>query len=169
MEKNKDEDTGIASYNEFIKSNIEDLFTKVSSIHKQKKTFKNNFNIIEPVRVHVGSTIQASNNNNNQVDLQEKQHLGYYIPFIPSLKKLLDTQLSDPIIAAHPNVFKMNVLDGELIKEKMKRKNTLAIAMYLDDLELVNVAGSGTKIHKQSKFYHIKYFKYIEKLFTVCI
>ena len=85
------------------------------------------------------------------------------------MKKLLDTQLSDPIIAAHPNVFKMNVLDGELIKEKMKRKNTLAIAMYLDDLELVNVAGSGTKIHKQSKFYHIKYFKYIEKLFTVCI
>jgi hypothetical protein len=32
----------------------------------------------------------------------------------------------------------------------MQIKNTLAFALYLDDMELVNLCGSGTKVHKQS-------------------
>lgn len=134
-----------------MKTSIDELFKYTDTAYKQKKVFLDNYETILPQRVELGSTFSAPDYNISE-DLIEKKHFSYYIPFIPSLQKLIKTlpsELSDPI-TSNKNI-KTNVFDGEKIKAKMKRKNTLAIVLYLDDMEYVNIAGGATKIHKQSK------------------
>ena len=69
---------------------------------------------------------------------------------LPSLQKLLDTLPNQLISPKINQTIKTNVFDGKHMEKKMKRKNTLAFALFVDDMELVNVCDAGTKVHKQS-------------------
>lgn len=151
IKTNRQHDTLITEYEMFMQKSINALFKNINTAYKQKKAFLENFEVVLPEKVHIGSTIGAPNYENEMV-LTETIHLAYYVPFIPSLRKLLKT-LPTKLLDPTPNrVIKTNVFDGDKIKEKMKRKNTLAIVLYLDDMEFVNIAGSGTTIHKQSYY-----------------
>ena len=155
LENNDQNESLISIYNEFIIKNVEDMFNKVDSAHKQRSIYMQNNEVVMGNKIHIGSKFKADNKKN----LVEKKYFGYSIPMLPSLKNLLKSlpeKLVEPIVNEK---IKTNVFDGERIKTKMKRKNTLAFALYLDDMELVNVCGSGTKIHKQSKFEHKIFFK----------
>ena len=150
--ENNEKENSIARYNEFLLQNIEDMFNKVDSAHKQRSIYSQNNDVVMGKKIHIGSKFKADNKKN----LIEKKYFGYSVPMLPSLKNLLKSipqKLFEPRIN---ETIKTNVFDGERIKNKMQRKNTLAFALYLDDMELVNLCGSGTKVHKQSILNYIE-------------
>ena len=113
--------------------------------HRQTKSYKGHLNVVEPEKVHIGSTYSAPTHVSRNA-LTEKSHFGYFIPMKQSLSFLLETLPSPFFKKSKVNcVLKNDVFDGLIIKNQIKTDNTLALTVYSDDAEPVNAVGAHTK------------------------
>ena len=108
-------------------------------------------NVVEPVKVHLGSTMSKNSYDN---EYKNVEHFGYYIPLKQSIENLLNIipQKSLYYSSKYNTGEKTDIFDGEEIGNKLKNKDSLALAFYVDDAEVANPVGTNTKKHKLSKY-----------------
>ena len=92
---------------------------------------------------------------NEDLNFDEKIRSGYFIPFKPSLTKLLNIIPQNVKLNFSNNLtsFKTDIFDGKYIQDiidSKSNKNQLVFLIYCDDLELVNPIGSQRTKHKIS-------------------
>lgn len=129
------------------------FYDNLNSEWLQLKYFKENFGLIEPTEVYMGDRIITSSTSKSTFN---KKVLGYIIPFLPTLKHLLE----------QPDVFSFltsnsyrnddsmgDFKDGTYCKNHdIFKEQSIQILGYYDDIELVNPIGVFTKKHKLSVF-----------------
>lgn len=126
-------------------SNIFELaFNSLSTEHKQMNFYKESVHFIEPKPI-----INSSSNK-----------IGYYVPFKAKLESLLSFY---DLNSSHEHI--PDVMNGNRIRELIKNKlnviksnknlesKPLMIALYYDDIEVVNAIGNSRKKHKLGVFY----------------
>ena len=141
-----------------MNSTIGNLCNNLKGFYKQKKAYKTHLNVVEPVKVELGSTISSNVEN----ELNNQYHFGYYVPMQQSLQNWLNVVSVDSLNFQLKTTdgIKNDIFDGENIKQKIRRENTLALALYLDDVEVVNPIGAHKKKHKLSNFKYILFNTY---------
>ena len=83
--------------------------------------------------------------------LKEVKPVGYFIPFLESLKRLIchkNFKSLKKLEVNFENVFN-DISDGCFYNNHpiLSNKDTIAIIAYYDDVEVVNPLGSKTKMH----------------------
>ena len=133
------------------KLKFEKVFNNLSSEHKQLKFFKENKHFVEPQ--------PAKNSKNNKI--------GYFVPFKNKLESLLSLSGELDSLEIKNNIYKTDVNNGFLLNEIITKKKKmisesleknlnstpLMIALYYDDIEIVNPIGNSRKKHKLGVFY----------------
>jgi hypothetical protein len=76
------------------------------------------------------------------------------VPLKQSIENLLNIipQKSLNYSSKYSTGEKTDIFDGEEIRNKLKNKDSLALAFYVDDAEVANPVGTNTKKHKLSKY-----------------
>jgi hypothetical protein len=130
---------------------IEDCFNRVfnglSSQHKQNNFFKEHGNFVEPKSLKI-----------------EEKKLGFYVPFKDKLQNILsipETKILNNNNKLYARNIYSEISDGEYIKKLVNEKkemnkqcgsknesDILLLAMYYDDIEVVNAIGNSRKKHK---------------------
>ena len=70
-----------------ININICDMTNKFKGLYKENRANKILLNVIEPVKVELGTTLSSDKSEN---EINSKSHFGYFIPMKDSLKNLLN-------------------------------------------------------------------------------
>ena len=127
------------------------MINNFGSMHKQKKVFKQILDLTEPVKVEIAETV-TSEKRNDDIKLVEKLHFGYFVPMKQCLTNLISCRPSPYFPKPIDKVgLKNDIFDGQNIKDKISKDNTLVFTVYSDDAEPVNAIGPHTKKHKESK------------------
>jgi hypothetical protein len=142
----------INKFSKFLINKADNLFDGLNSVYKRKQFYKENFDIINPVKVILKNTFSVDE---GTTSIAENPTFGYYVPFKRSLEKLLQIipETEKLEYSGNSGDIKTNVFDGDYIDKKLKsqpNKNQLVFAIYCDDLEIVNPIGSHRTKHKIS-------------------
>ena len=121
------------------------------SVYKQKNVFRRYLDLVEPEKVIITTSIKSKKMDDN-FELIETPHYGYYVSMKQALENLIET-LPSPYFSKPVNKIglKSDIFDGLYIKDKIKNDNTLVITIYSDDADPVNAIGPHKKKHKESK------------------
>ena len=134
----------------------------ISTEWKQGKYFTENLNLLEPVKILLGSRLKWNQKNRKLLEL--KSH-GYIVPFLENLKLLLNIndvrKCIKPTHACRSADGKMrDFYDGSFLQQEIYenapnhiRDREILIGAYYDDLEIANPVGVDTKKHKVAMFY----------------
>ena len=112
--------------------------------------------MISPEKVKIGKTEKCSV---SQEKTTTVEHYAYYIPFLPSLSKLLSCPDVVNVVSEgikDDGEFLYDVCHGDLVKQHplyLIDKNFLKFKLFCDDVEVVNPIGSHTKVHKLTVWY----------------
>lgn len=139
--------------------NIVSPFSDVDTKHKQDKMIRRQTTFIEPVEVVLG--IREENILKNSIYIKKNvKETFQYISIKKSIEKILNIgniyeEILNRPLNNDPNSIE-SFFDSEIYKNHPLFKefpDTLAIQLYLDDVEVTNPLGSKTKIHKICNFY----------------
>ena len=150
-------ENSIRDYTNFLSQQADFLFDGLNTDYKRKQYYNDNFEIIKPEKVILETKLTANVNPNKEsnTDFDQVSSFGYFIPFKPSLEKLLNIIPESEKLKYSSNLttIKSDIFDGEYIKNKLGKKsnkNQLVFLIYCDDVELVNPIGAHRTKHKIS-------------------
>ena len=135
------------------KETFEELYTQ----SQREKTFSSVLGLIKPQPVILGQSMEWIKKKSEPI-LKNVKAVGYYIPFLESLKRLVCHEDFDKATKRNSdiecNMFK-DINDGSFYKNHpiLSDPTALAIVAYYDDIEIANPLGPKTKNHKIGVFY----------------
>lgn len=145
---------------ENLKESLSEVFNvppaaSLSSTWLRNSFFKLRFGLIEPICVELGVRYQV-NAANKVVD--EVPAKGYCIPFLASIKQLLEMPQVAAFVNQRPSfhdAFCRDFCDGEYVKQHEigRNRQALGIVAYCDDIEVVCPIGVFTKKDKLCLFF----------------
>lgn len=138
------------------KSNI---FTHVNTVDKQKKYFKEKFDLLEPVAVPVISEFKTTGfGENKKTKIVDKN--ASYVSLISLLEKIRSHPDYQKMCADYVNCNDPEVIDCFLKSNSAKANpvlkdhpDALRVILYYDDLEVCNPLGSASAKYKLGVFY----------------
>lgn len=139
----------------------ENLFACMKTKHLLDKLLQQQFHMVFPEKQLLGlSDKWIKLKTPPFIDLVEKEDFGYVIPFLPSLRNLLQNEEIRRIIETQINDddddLLKTVLNGSFYKENIffrENKNAIAIIAHYDELGIANPLGSSAKKEKLGMFY----------------
>ena len=143
--------------NDVIDISLTNPLTDIETNYKQNKHLKENFNLVEPRSVSLGSTITNRRHGAKRRMVMVEDNV-YYVPIIDSLEQFLNA----------PGVFQTCVFDFEKREDFITdfsngtmfhdhpsfkdSKNSIVLSLYYDDIEICNPLGS--KSRNTAVFYY---------------
>ncbi len=117
----------------------------LSTDHKRKVYYKQNFDVVEPVEF---------------VFSRQKNKSFVYVPILEVLKKFLDHSETVQKTCSNPttNGFYASCFDGQHFKEHplfCDENVAIALGLYIDDFEVANPLGTSRKKHKITAVYWV--------------
>lgn len=140
--------------------NPTEVFSAVKSKHLLDKFLTEKFGMIFPEKIKVGMSHRWRRKETAPfVDLVEVEDIAYLIPFLESLKNLLNNDEIREMVE-NPRISEdgvlRTVLDGEYYRNNeffKNNKNSLAIILYADELGIANPLGANSKKEKLYMLY----------------
>ena len=135
-------------------------FSELDTKYKRERYLKYQLGAVMPQPVVMGEHV-ARAKRNGRSKLLTKKDTGYYVPFLENLRSFLSMpEVQNSICDAGPlsQELMIDVIDGTFLRDSdflEKYHNSLLIAAYGDDFEIVNPIGSHTRHHKLSIFYYV--------------
>lgn len=135
-------------------------FRGLESQSQREHTYTSMLGLLKPQTAYFGSSFQWIKRKGSGVPvLKEIKSVGYFIPFLESLKRIICHKDFKRALKSSPDLGSENIFtdvnDGSFYKNHpiLCDKNAIAIIAYYDDIEVTNPLGSKIKNHKLAVFY----------------